>query len=163
MSKFTNALAVTPLADGKTWVILLPFSYDVTEENSNNTVEVEVGFQTDFASVPRLFWLILPRWGKYGNAAVIHDWLYWEQSRSRKEADFIMFEAMGILDVPAFKRYPIYWGIRLFGDLAWFRNKWDKQAEMNRVMELGSRDIKCIDKPDRPGLISRTFQHFFKH
>jgi hypothetical protein len=31
------------------------------------------GFQTDFASIPRIFWTILPPVGRYDKAAVIHD------------------------------------------------------------------------------------------
>ncbi|MCK4806300.1 MAG: DUF1353 domain-containing protein [Candidatus Aegiribacteria sp.] len=82
MSVFTEQLIVSPLSDGKTWVILRPFSYDVGNVGSGDTVRVRTGFMTDFASIPRLLWIFLPRWGKYGNAAVIHDWLYWTQKRS---------------------------------------------------------------------------------
>ena len=46
---------------------------------------------------PALFWAILPKWGKYGNAAVIHDWLYWEQGRPRPAADAILLEGMTVL------------------------------------------------------------------
>ncbi len=71
MSRFTRALVVSPLADGKTWVLVEPFAYDVGELGSGDTIEVRRGFMTDFASIPRLFWIALPKWGKYGNAAVI--------------------------------------------------------------------------------------------
>lgn len=33
------------------------------------------GFSTDLASVPRLFWSLLPPDGRYEDAAVLHDWL----------------------------------------------------------------------------------------
>ena len=89
MSRFTEALVVTPLADGNTWVIVRPFGYDVEREGSGDRIDVRVGFMTDFASIPRLFWIALPKWGKYGNAAVIHDWLYWTQRRSRPSSDRI--------------------------------------------------------------------------
>jgi hypothetical protein len=80
MSRFTDALVVTPLADGKTWVVLRDFGYDVGTEDSGDRVNVEIGFQTDFATIPRFLWVVLPRWGRYGNASVIHDWLYWISS-----------------------------------------------------------------------------------
>src|SRR5438046_10170088 len=73
MSRFTEALVVTPLADGNTWVIVRPFGYDVGREGSGDRIDVRMGFMTDFGSIPRLFWIALPKWGKYGNAAVIHD------------------------------------------------------------------------------------------
>jgi hypothetical protein len=38
-------------------------------------IRVPVGYRTDFASIPRFFWRILPPAGRYGKAAVVHDWL----------------------------------------------------------------------------------------
>jgi len=46
MSQFTKALVVTPLADGRTWVLLEPFSYDVGREGSGDRVRVPVKFMT---------------------------------------------------------------------------------------------------------------------
>ena len=77
MSQFTEALVVTPLADGNSWIIYKDFFYDVGVENSGDRIQVDLGFVTDFASVPRILWWALPKWSVYGNASVIHDWLYW--------------------------------------------------------------------------------------
>ena len=103
MSRFTEPLVVTPLPDGKTWIILNEFAYEIGEEGSGNVINVPIGTYTDFASIPRTLWAVFPRWGKYGNAAVIHDWMYWDQSRSRKEADDIFLEGMEVLEVPTWK------------------------------------------------------------
>ncbi len=159
MSRFTDALIVSPLADGKTWVLIQPFGYQVGDLGTGDVVDVAVGFMTDFASIPRCFWLFLPRWGKYGNAAVIHDWLYWSQGRSRAEADTIMFEAMGILDVPAWQRYPIYWAVRCFGFIAWARNQWDREAGFDRVLK--DKRVKAKRHSERPGLVRRLMKHYF--
>ena len=123
MSRFTEPLVVTPRPDGKTWVILSDFGYEVGEVGSGNVINVPIGFHTDFASIPRLLWVILPRWGKYGNGAVIHDWLYWDQKRDRDEADNILLEAMGVLEVSPWQKYPIYWAVWIFGRFAWNKNK----------------------------------------
>ena len=123
MSRFTEPLVVTPLSDGKTWVTLSDFGYEVGSEGSGDLINVQIGFYTDFASIPRLLWIVLPKWGKYGNAAVIHDWLYWEQPRSRKESDDILLEGMGVLEVKTWKKYAIYWAVRLFGWIAWRGNQ----------------------------------------
>ena len=123
MSRFTESLVVTPLPDGKTWIILYDFGYEVGEEGSGDVINVPIGFHTDFASIPRPLWAIFPRWGKYGNAAVIHDYLYWEQSRNRKKSDDILLEGMVVLEVGGFTRYAIYWAVRLGGWWAWRRNK----------------------------------------
>jgi hypothetical protein len=123
MSRFTNMLIVSPYADGKTWYLRRTFAYDVGEEGSDETIMVPQGFTTDFASIPRIFWTILPRWGKYGNAAVIHDFLYYQQKYNRKEADTIFREAMGVLEVPVWQQFFIYWAVRGFGLFAWRSNK----------------------------------------
>ncbi len=157
MSVFTELLVVSPLSDGKTWVILRPFSYDVGNIGSGDTVKVRTGFMTDFASIPRLLWIFLPRWGKYGNAAVIHDWLYWTQKRSRKKADGIMLEGMRVLKVPAWQKYSIYIAVRVFGLLAWKRNQWDREAGFRRV--LIDYRLKTGYRLNRPGLMSRTLKH----
>ena len=128
MSRFTEPLVVTPLTDGKTWITLSDFGYEIGTEGSGNIIHVPIGTYTDFASIPRLLWAIFPRWGKYGNAAVIHDWLYWDQARRRREADKIFLEGMEVLEVPDWKRHTIYLAVRWFGWFAWQGNRRKKQA-----------------------------------
>ena len=130
MSRFTEPLVVTPRPDGKTWILLCGFGYEVGEEGSGDVINVDIGFQTDFASVPRPLWVFLPRWGKYGNAAVIHDYLYWEQLRSRKDSDDILLEGMVVLEVSFIKRYAIFWAVRLGGWWAWWRNQARKRQSV---------------------------------
>ena len=160
MSQFTNALVVTPLADGKTWVLVGELGYDVGEVGSYDHVTVEVGFQTDFATIPRLFWIVLPRWGRYGNAAVVHDWLYWIQSRSRRDADYIFREAMGVLGVRAIAKFAIYWAVRLFGWLAWYRNRADKAAGFDRVLK--DVEVKASTRSRRPRAVPQVAQYAFR-
>lgn len=124
MSRFTESLVVTPRPDGKTWIILFDFGYEVGEEGSGDVINVPIGFHTDFASIPRILWAFLPRWGKYGNAAVIHDYLYWVQSpRNRKESDDIFLAGMKVLEVPNWKRKLIFYAVRWFGGFAWRANQ----------------------------------------
>jgi hypothetical protein len=59
MSRFTSILLVSPLSDGYTWILMREFGYDVGSENGGDRIDVAIGFQTDFASIPRLFWSIL--------------------------------------------------------------------------------------------------------
>ena len=156
MSSFTTALLVSPLSDGKSWVIVTNFGYDVGEEGSEDRVHVATGFVTDFASVPRLLWWALPKWGLYGNAAVIHDWLYWDQKRTRKEADQVMFEAMEVLKVPQIKKNLIYRAVRMFGGWAWKRNKWDKESGFDSVIK--DENITYAVNINRPGIFKRTLK-----
>ena len=123
MSEFTKALAVSPLADGRTWVLLEPFQYDVGAERSGDSVVVPALFMTDFASIPRPLWSILPQWGRYGNAAVVHDFGYWTQTRPRAQVDRIFLEGMQVLGVGTVTRHIIYWAVRGFGWLAWMADR----------------------------------------
>ncbi len=133
MSKFTAILLVSPLADGRTWGIRSEFGYDVGVEGGGDRIEVPIGFKTDFASVPRPLWMCFPQWGRYGNAAVIHDYLYWSQTRSRRENDDIFLEAMAVLKVPPLQKFPLYWVVRLFGGWAWAGNKRRRRRGVSRV------------------------------
>lgn len=124
MSSFTTPLVVSPLPDGRRWRLVFQFRYHIGKRWSENVIIVPVGFVTDFASIPWLFWAFLPSWGKYGKAAVIHDFLYQshnypEMSHSRKEADDIFYEAMLVEGTKHWKARVMYIGVRLFGWLAW--------------------------------------------
>ncbi len=64
------------------WLLTSPLIWTGTQ---GDTFTVPLGFQTDFASVPRiLHWLILP-YGAYTRAAVLHDWLLTELARWSRE------------------------------------------------------------------------------
>lgn len=145
MSKFTEVLIVSPLADGRTWVTRKEFGYDIGEEGSGNAIDVPIGFMTDFASVPRILWTILPTWGKYGNAAAIHDYCYWDQSLSRKESDRIFREAMEVLGVSTLTITLMYYAVKLFGYWAWEGNRKLKEMGLNRVAAV--MPVKSIDVP----------------
>ena len=160
MSRFTSVLLVSPLADGKTWVLMREFGYDVGTEGSTDQVNVPLGFETDFASIPRLFWIVLPKWGKYGNAAVIHDWLYWNQQRSREAADAVLLEAMVVLGVSPIVQFVIHHGVRLFGGLAWLRNQADRAEGYDRV--LSNLSIKASQASQRKGELRQIATHIWK-
>jgi hypothetical protein len=122
MSTFTDDLVVSPLADGRKWELRCAFDYHVGSEDSPDVIHVPLGFVTDFASVPQIFWSILPPTGKYGKASVIHDYLYQSKIRSRMQADAIFHEAMLVLKVPKWKAGLMYWAVRCFGWLGYSKN-----------------------------------------
>lgn len=96
MDRFNEPIVITPLSDGKTWKLLSDLRYEVGGPDSDDVIKVPVGFYTDFASIPHMFRRFLPRWGKYGYASIIHDFLYWERKKKRLEADKIFLEADSI-------------------------------------------------------------------
>jgi len=57
-------------------------------------IVVPKGFVTDFASVPRALHSMIGPTGRYTNAAIVHDYLFWTQSCTRKQSDNLMAIAM---------------------------------------------------------------------
>ncbi len=122
MSSFTTPLVVTPDANGKHWILVESFEYHIGSKESTDIIVIPKGFVTDFASIPQILWNILPPFGTYGKAAVVHDWLYCNlgfNKYSRKQCDQIFLEGMVVLNVGKFTRWLIYNNVRWFGGFAW--------------------------------------------
>lgn len=87
-------------------------------------VTVPEGYLTDGASVPRLLWSLIPPWGQYGQAAVVHDLLceYLQvvteagelSAITRAECDQLFLEAMRVLGVPALRRNTMHAGVSVY-------------------------------------------------
>jgi hypothetical protein len=90
-----------------------PFSY----LSSRGPITVPTGFETDGASIPRVFWSILDPFGPYFKAAVIHDWLYSRHNRrfTRAQSDELFKEAMFNNGLDWIRRELIYSAVRLAG------------------------------------------------
>jgi Protein of unknown function (DUF1353) len=77
---------------------------------------VPAGFRTDFASVPRVVTWLVPRFGAYTLAAILHDWLCREGIRSGavtpREADGIFRRVMRESGVPVLRRWMMWAGVR---------------------------------------------------
>lgn len=72
MAAFLGRLTIAELdADMLLWELVEPLCWQA----ANEAVEVPAGFITDFASIPPPLHLVLPRWGRYGRACVLHDYL----------------------------------------------------------------------------------------
>jgi hypothetical protein len=119
MAKFLTTLALKD-ADNKDdgrWIVSRPLRYvsDVAERK----IVVPKGFRTDLASVPRLPIIFLLCGDTSSEAAVVHDYLYSTQQVRRRMADAVLLEASRITGVPAWRRYMIWAGVRLFGWFHW--------------------------------------------
>lgn len=126
--RFEDALDLRYQDGRRHWQVLSSFHYDTDIKcdgllacghgfgQGDYRIDVPAGFETDFASVPQLFWNILPPTGSYGKAAVIHDFLYRTRGiATRAQADAVLLEAMTFLNVGWWTRQIIYWGVRLGG------------------------------------------------
>lgn len=105
------------------WVVTEPFTYYLDSLDSNLYVTVPRGFLTDGASVPRLFWKLIPPWGGYGQAAVLHDYLcefakitngkvYFTISRVRCDNTFL--QAIDVLSISNIKKRTLTVGVNFY-------------------------------------------------
>lgn len=116
-NSFLTPLVVEVMPGGKTFKIAREFTYLWKREHIQ--IHVPVGFVTDFASIPRLARLIIPKLGKYTKASVLHDHAYQTQVMTRKQADVMFKDGMRELGVVKWKRWAMWLAVRLAGWLAW--------------------------------------------
>jgi hypothetical protein len=122
MSEFRSPLTLKD--DGNGIVMVLDASLRYFSDLLGREVEVPAGFETDFASIPKFIWSVLPQHGRYDRAAVVHDFLYRTGGVQRGQADDVFREAMIVCKVVDREQRIIYWGVRLGGWLPWrnYRN-----------------------------------------
>jgi hypothetical protein len=116
-------------------------------------VKVPAGFVTDFASIPRIFWIALPKDGLYTYPAIVHDYLYWEQTVSKDEADLILKMSMEDFKISSATMTAIYKGVQLGGGSAWKDNAARKKAGEKRYMKEfpSSPTVRWDDWRSKPG------------
>lgn len=123
LPRFASVL-VLKVADNKDngqWVVAAPLKY--VSLVAGRTIIVPKGFRTDLASVPRLPIIYLLCGGTSNEAAVVHDHLYSTKPVPRHIADAVLREASRVTGVPAWRRYMIWAGVRLFGWSHWKSRK----------------------------------------
>lgn len=104
------------------WQVVSSVTCLWTPEAGDETIFIAVpeGFITDFASVPRGVWNVLPPHdGQYRLAALFHDRLYEHHQMLRFQADLFFYEAMAYDDVPRWKRAAMYYAVRTCGEWAY--------------------------------------------
>ena len=127
-------LILEPISNGKA-ILLEEYVYDI----NGYLIRVPKSFITDGASVPHsLQWLYNP-YGKYINAAVIHDYLYSSYNNTginRTLADKIFRHIMQETGVDNKTVRRFYAAVRCFGETSW------KKKNLNE----GYKDRAIVDK-----------------
>lgn len=106
---FIGSGPVVEELDAQFWRVVEPLVYrGATEE-----FVIPAGFRTDFASVPRaLVWLV-PRYGIYTRAAILHDYLRSSEVVSSADADGIFRRCLRECSVSIPRRYMMWAAVRL--------------------------------------------------
>ena len=169
MSKFTSYDAELNIQFHKSmtkyfkkdiWVVTKAFNFYLESPDSGKQIFVPAGFLTDGASVPRLFWNMIPPWGQYGQAAVLHDWLCensyclesgFRKKLSRKEADDIFNEALLALDVPTWKRQVMVTAVKTYTKFFDNGTQLQESRMLKRTLELA-----CLNRYYKNGTYELT-------
>lgn len=120
MSQFTTNFK-GELIGKNIWKNLEKFEYHVGEYPSKEIITVPIDYITDFASVPRLFWSIISPIDRHAKAAVVHDYLYDVRCYTRKRSDEIFLECLNVLNIKPWKKYCLFYGVRLFSWYRWWQ------------------------------------------
>lgn len=101
------------------WTLELPLVWEADGE----IIVVPPGFQTDLASIPQVFHSFIPVNGRHRAPAILHDYLFTIQDRTRAETDKLFLDAMVSAGVPWPERWIMYLAVRVGG-----RRIWDRRA-----------------------------------
>lgn len=123
---------IAPFGDSQWWV--LTESIPTRIGRSTDIITVPKGFVTDLASIPRFFWSAFPKTGPYMSAAILHDYLYWDQRCTRAESDRIFEIEMKSYGVNDTSRTLIFSAVSEFGASAWQANAVARAAGEPRFM-----------------------------
>jgi hypothetical protein len=119
-------------SDGVYSVLTEPLYYrvDLTHEEFN----VPAGFVTDYASVPQVLQWVVPKLGAHSMPAVVHDYLYWDQTCTREEADKILYATMEEYGSYLPTRLLVYLAVRVGARWAWDESAAEKAKGLPRFV-----------------------------
>jgi hypothetical protein len=118
MSAFLTPLDVELVSDATnsgrgTWRLTAPLVY--RSDVAGQTFTVPVGFETDYASVPRVALAFVLCGDTAHAASAVHDWLYTFHPVTRDVADAVLREAALVSGVPAWRAALLWAGVRIGG------------------------------------------------
>ena len=128
-----------PFVDGQHWIVRQPLRYRIGV--SSQEIVVPAGFVTDLASIPQVLQSIIRANGNYILPAVVHDYLYWNQSCTRKQADQIFLLAMIENKVGALHQKAIHGAVAVAGGFAWDDNAKERTEGLLRILPADRQNI----------------------
>ena len=113
------------------WILYEDLIYEFP--HSLKKLTIPKGFTTDFASVPKSMWNIIPPYGRYKKEAVLHDYLYATALFKKNIADNLFLISMKEAGVPSWKRKTMYLAVKFFGEHAWKTHRFNQSlAKVNK-------------------------------
>ncbi len=134
---FSKTTLRVETSDGRYFTLLEPLVYT---SDAGEVITAPAGTKTDGASTPPELWPLIPPFGTYWLAAVLHDFLYRIDKRPKVECDKLLLEAMLSLSVEKALRDAIYEGVVL-GGLPSFAE--DRKIS---IIDAAKKDIESIFK-----------------
>ncbi len=170
-TRLFTTLHVEVLTTGRNFRLTKEFTYSPP---GDKPIIVPVDSKTDFASIPRLLTILIPKLGKHTYPAVVHDYLCrtapnW---KARATGDQVFRQAMEAIGVGCLKRWAMWLAVRLAGWFFWTFNingrvgkqadEERKEARKERVAMLRAwAKERGVDKP--PSQRKETPNNALKH
>lgn len=145
---FAQLPRIVPFLDWDYYYIDRDLRWAPPSSSSLPSVTVPKGFVCDLASVPRLLWAKYPPTGRYAYAAVVHDYLYWNQTTSKDDADKIIKLAMQDTHTDAATISDFQTGLSIAGWKAWSDNKKAKANGEKRILAVFPDQNQFVSWPD---------------
>lgn len=98
--------------DGHIWTLDCSVQYTCKD---GTVITIPAGATSDGASVPAVFWNIIPPFGSYWRAAFLHDYLYRCTTMPKEQCDLIFKEAMLECNTNLVEVETIYEAVKNFG------------------------------------------------
>jgi hypothetical protein len=95
------------------------FTLYLTHARIEGIIPMGYPFET---SVPRIFWWVVPPWGRYAKGVCLHDYLYETQMAGQDGADSAFRIVMKQDGVKPWRRWIIYQAVHWFGKRKFRKN-----------------------------------------
>lgn len=126
--------------DRRFWRLLVPIDVLLS---TGEKITIEAGYYTDLSSVPKWLWSIARPYGDFLLAALIHDWLYYNNIGTQKAADLEMFLWSQVLNDNELDNLIRYNMVRVFGK-SWWNRAAARIALENLSIQLQSKSYEPI-------------------
>jgi hypothetical protein len=108
--------------------------------SSNQAVTVPSGFVTDFASIPKIVAPIFKN-DPHAIPGLVHDYLYWTQRCTRKQADRMFESALVQLHATNVKAGAMFLGVRIGGLGPWKQNHRERGDRLPRIIPDSAMNV----------------------